>query len=198
MIENKKGLLIVISGPSGVGKGTVCKCLEEGNDNLFISISATTRKPRTGEVDGKQYYFYDVEKFQSMIENNQLMEWACFCDNYYGTPKEPVEKMLLEGKDVILEIEPQGAMKIMEQCPDAVFVFLFPPSMEELRNRLCGRGTEAEDVVEKRLERAKQELLMADKYNYYVVNDFIENSKNKIEAIITAEKANKERCKIIF
>ncbi len=198
MVENDKGLLVVISGPSGVGKGTVCKFLEENSDNIFISVSATTRQPRAGEVDGKHYYFYDVDKFKEMIKNNQLMEWACFCGNYYGTPKAPVEKMLLEGKDVILEIEPQGAMKIMEQYPQGVFIFLFPPSMDELKTRLCGRGTEDAAVIEQRLAIAKQELVLSDKYKYFVINNTVEDAKDKIESIIVAEKLKKERCKINF
>ncbi len=198
MVENNNGLLVVISGPSGVGKGTVCKFIKENSEELFLSVSVTTRGPRPGEVEGKDYTYCTEEEFHNMVKANQLLEYAQFCDNYYGTPKAPVEKMLSEGKNVILEIEPQGAMKIMKQFPDGVFIFLFPPSMEELERRLCGRGTESEEVIKQRLARAKEELLLSDKYQYFVINDDVSNAKSDIETIISAERKRKERCKVNF
>lgn len=198
MITNDKGLLLVISGPSGTGKGTVCKRLLEKNENIFLSVSATTRKPREGEIDGVSYHFYDEDKFKNLIAKNQFIEWAAFCDNYYGTPKAPVEENINKGKDVLLEIEIEGAMKVRSKYPEGVYIFLFPPSIETLADRLRGRGTETEDVIAKRLERAKQELEMCTKYNYYVVNDDLEKAVQEIEAIIVAEKARKERNTVNF
>ena len=191
-----KGKLFIISGPSGSGKDTVLSCLLSKHTEIKLSISSITRPMRNGEVEGQKYHFISREEFESMIENDQLLEHNVFVGNYYGTPKAPVEKMLAEGKDVILEIEPQGAMKVMDQYPEGVFIFIFPPSMEELRNRLRGRGTEEEDVIAKRLARAEQELTLAEKYSYYVINNTVEEAKTKIEAIISSEKLRKERCKI--
>lgn len=198
MIKNDKGLLLVISGPSGTGKGTLCKRLLEKNKDIFLSVSATTRKPREGEIDGVSYHFYDEEKFRELISENQFIEWAAFCDNYYGTPKAPVDENINNGKDVLLEIEIEGAMKVRAKHPEGVYIFLFPPSIEVLAERLKGRGTETADVIAKRLERAKQELQMCAKYNYYVVNDDLEKAVEEIEAIIIAEKARKERNQVNF
>ena len=193
MIKNDKGLLLVISGPSGTGKGTVCKRLLEKNDNIFLSVSATTRKPREGEIDGVSYHFYDEDKFRNLIAKNQFIEWAAFCDNYYGTPKAPVVENIENGRDVMLEIEIEGAMKVRAKHPEGVYIFLFPPSIEVLEERLKGRGTETDEVIAKRLARAKEEFKMCTKYNYYVVNDDLEKAVEEIEAIIVAEKARKER-----
>ncbi len=193
MIKNDKGLLLVISGPSGTGKGTVCKRLLEKNKDIFLSVSATTRKPREGEIDGVSYHFYDEDKFRNLIAKNQFIEWAAFCDNYYGTPKAPVMENIDNGRDVMLEIEIEGAMKVRAKHPEGVYIFLFPPSIEALEERLKGRGTETDEVIAKRLARAKEEFKMCTKYNYYVVNDDLEKAVEEIEAIIVAEKARKER-----
>jgi len=188
-----KGLLIVVSGPSGTGKGTVCKALIEKNNNIFLSVSATTRPPRKGEVEGVNYYFKSKEEFKTMIQNNEFMEWAVFCKNYYGTPRKAVEDMLNQGKDVILEIEVQGAMKIRSEYPEGVYIFMLPPSLEELRNRIMNRGTETEEVIHERLNTAKLEMEYMKKYNYIVVNDDIDKTVEKLEAIIIAEKCRIER-----
>ena len=198
MIKNDKGLLLVISGPSGTGKGTVCKRLLEKNKDIFLSVSATTRKPREGEIDGVSYHFYDEDKFRNLIAKNQFIEWAAFCDNYYGTPKAPVVENIENGRDVMLEIEIEGAMKVRAKHPEGVYIFLFPPSIEVLEERLKGRGTETDEVIAKRLARAKEEFKMCTKYNYYVVNDDLEKAVEEIEAIIIAEKARKERNQVNF
>lgn len=193
MIRNDKGLLLVISGPSGVGKGTVCSRLTE-DENIVTSVSATTRAPRTGEEHGKHYFFYDKEKFESMIKQGELMEWAQYCGNYYGTPRSFVESKINEGKNVILEIEVQGAMKIKEKHPEGVYIFILPPSLEELKSRITGRGTETEDVIEKRMAEVTRELSFGTEYQYYVENDTVDNAVRKIRAIIEAEQAKVERC----
>lgn len=191
---NDKGLLIVISGPSGVGKGTVRSALfeMEGHD-LEYSISMTTRKPRKGEVNGREYYFVTKEEFLKCIEEGKMLEYAEFVNNYYGTPLETVEKMLDSGKEVVLEIDVQGATQVREKMPDAVFIFIAPPSYDELLHRLIYRGTESRDVIEKRIEKAKREIDLAYMYDYIVVNDTVENAADKIIAIIRAEHAKVER-----
>ena len=188
-----KGLLLVVSGPSGAGKGTVCKALMEKYPEICMSVSATTRKPRPGEVDGVNYYFLEEEKFRSMIDNHEFIEWACFCQNYYGTPKKKVEDLLSEGKDVILEIEVQGAMQVKSKFPEGVFIFVMPPSLEELRNRLSGRGTESAEVVEERLKTALWECTNIEKYNYILINDDVDDATERFAAIIEAEKMRIER-----
>jgi len=196
LTNNRKGTLFVISGPSGTGKGTVIKALLENHkDDVFLSISATTRLPRDGETDGTHYYFKTQDEFQSMIENNGLLEWACFCGNYYGTPKKSVDDMLETGIDVILEIEIQGAMKLKEKDVCAKYIFILPPSFEELKQRLIGRQTEPPDVIEKRLETAKGELPYAQKYDYVVVNDDVEKAVCRIESIINAERCRVDKNK---
>ena len=184
-----KGLLIVVSGPSGCGKGTILAEILK-DEKFFYSISATTRNPRPGEVDGVNYHFLTKEKFENLIETDGMLEYASYCDNYYGTPKKPVEDMLNEGKHVILEIEVQGAMKIMEKCPDAKFIFILPPSLKELRRRLNKRGTESEDVIEKRLNEAIGEIKQAPKYNYALVNGELSVAVDDLLAIIRAEELN--------
>jgi guanylate kinase len=192
--SQEKGLLIVLSGPSGVGKGTVCAALRKRkNDNLIYSVSATTRKPREGEQEGVNYFFKTREQFQEMIENDDLLEWAEYVGNYYGTPRKFVEDMLNQGKDVILEIEVQGAMQVKEKFPEGIFIFLAPPDLKELRSRITGRGTESEESIMNRMEVAKGEIELMDQYNYVVVNDEVEKACQRIEAIVIAEHLKKER-----
>ena len=184
----KKGLLLVVSGPSGVGKGTICKEYLSKYDDCALSVSATTRAPREGEVDGVSYFFLSHDEFRKKIDAGGFLEHAVFCDNYYGTPKDAVMEKLDEGKNVILEIEVQGALQVRSHYPEAVFVFVIPPSMEELENRLRGRGTETDDVIAKRLERAKAEFKYIEKYNYTLTNDTVENAVCVLHSIIEAEK----------
>lgn len=189
-----KGMLIVVSGPSGCGKGTVLAEILK-SDKIFYSVSATTRSPRPGETDGVNYYFLTKEKFEKLIEEDGMLEYASYCGNYYGTPKKPVEDMLEQGKHVILEIEVQGAMKVMEKCPEAVFVFILPPSLKELERRLNKRGTEAEDIIKKRLSEAAGEIKQAHKYNYAVINGELEKAVDDLKAIIRAEELKAKNSK---
>ena len=191
---NKKGLLIVISGPSGVGKGTVRKALfeREGHD-LVYSVSMTTRKPRDGEVDGSDYYFVREEEFERQIENDNLLEYAKFVGNYYGTPFDKVEEQLENGNEVVLEIEVQGAIQVKAKKPDAVFIFIAPPSYEALEQRLRRRGTESEEIIKERLDKAHREIEQAPAYDYIVINDDVDNAADRIMAIIRAEHARCER-----
>lgn len=184
-----KGMLIVVSGPSGCGKGTILAEVLK-NDKFFYSISATTRNARPGETDGVNYYFLTKEKFENLIQNDGMLEYASYCGNYYGTPKKPVEDMLNQGKHVILEIEVQGAMKIKEKCPDALFIFILPPSLKELRRRLNKRGTESEEVIEKRLSEAAGEIEQAYKYDYAMINGELSVAVDDLLAIIRAEELN--------
>lgn len=195
----ERGLLIVLSGPSGVGKGTVCRVLrEEKDNNLQYSVSATTRKPREGEVEGVHYFFKTREQFEHMIEHKQLLEHAEFVGNYYGTPVEWVRETLESGKDVILEIEVQGAFQVKERFPEAVFLFLAPPSLQELRNRLVGRGTESEEVIKQRLLVAREEIELMDAYDYVVTNDEVDKAIDRIKAIVTAEHCKRERVASLY
>ncbi len=182
-----KGLLIVISGFSGAGKGTVVKRLVE-KYGYSLSVSATTRAPREGEVDGREYYFKTESEFQNLIDYNGFIEWAQYVDNYYGTPRKFVEQEMAQGRDVILEIEVQGAMNVKEQYPDAILVFVTAPSAASLKERLIGRGTETEAVVAKRLDRAKDESLDVEHYEYIVVNDEVEQCVDDINSIIVGRK----------
>jgi len=184
----RKGTLYVFTGPSGAGKGTLLSEIRRGDDRLFLSISATTRAPRPGEIDGVHYYFLKKADFENKISENAFLEYAGYVDNYYGTLAAPVDRMLEEGKDVILEIEVQGAMQVKTKRPDAVMVFIAPPSFEELAARLRGRGTEDEEKVQKRLSIAQQELKSIDHFDFVVVNDEIERAARELRAIIDARR----------
>ena len=181
-----KGKLFIISGPSGTGKGTICKALKEETD-IDISVSMTTRQPRTGETDGVSYYFVDKEKFRETIENDGLLEYAEVYGNYYGTPKAKVVEKLESGRDVILEIDIQGALKVKENYPEGVFIFILPPSMEELRKRITGRGTETEECINMRLSQTLKEISYIDKYDYCVINDEVKAATGRVRSIISAE-----------
>jgi len=183
-----KGLLIVVSGPSGAGKGTICKELLTNNSQIKVSISSTTRLPRTGEEDGVNYFFIDKNKFESMISNDEFLEYASVYDNYYGTPKEYVMNNLENGNDVLLEIDIVGALQIKERFEDAVFIFILPPSLEELKNRIIGRGTESPSDIEKRYGSAISEIKQVIKYDYAVINDDVAKAVQDIESIMSAEK----------
>ena len=186
----KRGMLIILSGPSGVGKGTVREELfKDESLNLAYSISMTTRKPRPAEKEGVDYFFVDEKTFTQKIADGGLIEWAKFVGNYYGTPKDYVEKLLAEAKNVVLEIEVQGALQVMKKCPDALTIFLVPPSMEELERRIRGRRTESEDIVMERLNKARKEIATKDQYKYVVENDDIMAAKEKIAKIIKEHKA---------
>ena len=188
----KLGVLSVISGFSGVGKGTIVKKLVAEED-YALSISATSRAPREGEVHGREYFFLTRDEFHSMIESDGLIEWAEYVNNFYGTPREYVEERLAEGKDVILEIEPQGALKIKEKYPEAVLIFIVPPNAKELENRLIGRGTEEADTIKMRLKRAAEETEYIDNYEYIVVNDNLDDAVRDIHHIIQAASHKKDR-----
>ena len=184
----KRGLLIVLSGPSGVGKGTVRAAIfSKGEQKFVYSISATTRSPRTGETDGVDYFFKTREEFEQMIQNKQLLEYAEYVGNYYGTPLEYVENTLATGKDVFLEIDVQGAIQVRELMPDGVFIFLTPPDLNELESRIVNRGTDSDEVIAKRMKTAREELELMKYYDYSVVNDTVDNAVQKIEAIIPTE-----------
>ena len=192
---NRKGLLLVVSGPSGAGKGTICKALLNKNDQIKLSVSATTRKPRNGEVHGVNYFFIEKEEFAKMIENGAFLEYAQIYDNFYGTPKAAIIECLEKGQDVILEIEMQGARQIKEVYPEGVFIFVLPPSLEELKSRIVGRGTETQEEIEKRFSCAFEEINQIVNYDYFIVNEDIEKSVSDVEAIICAEKNKVTRYK---
>jgi guanylate kinase len=189
----EKGILFILSGPSGVGKGTVRKELFERKTELRYSISMTTREKRPGEVDGVDYFYKTNEEFERLIAEGKLLEYAKFVNNYYGTPKEYVENTLNQGYDVFLEIEVQGAMQVKKNFPEGVFIFLFPPSLEELKNRIVNRGTENEEVILNRLKEARNEIDMMDSYDYVVVNDDVDRAVEKIQSIIQSEHCKRER-----
>ena len=182
---NHKGLLIVISGFSGAGKGTLMKKLLEDYQQYALSISMTTRAPREGEVDGREYFFSTREQFEDKIKQNGFIEHAQYCGNYYGTPKDYVEEQLEAGKDVILEIEIQGAMKVKEQFPDAVLLFVMPPSIALLHQRLVGRGTETEEVIVERLQRAEEEAVGIEDYDYIIINDDLDTCVKELHELLT-------------
>ena len=191
---NKRGILIVLSGFSGAGKGTVGKrIMEKYSDAYALSISMTTRSPRTGEKDGEHYFFVSREQFEQTIAENGLIEHAQYCGNYYGTPKEYVEKQLAAGKNVILEIEIQGALIVKEKNPETLLMFVTPPSAKELKTRLVGRGTETMEQIEARMKRAIDEAPIMDKYDYIVINDEVENCVDKIHELVDAAKHSADR-----
>lgn len=191
---SERGLLIVLSGPSGVGKGTVRKAILERDDNEFeYSVSMTTRPMRKGEVDGVDYYFRTKEEFEAMIEAGEMLEYAEYVGNYYGTPLTYVNKTLDEGKDVFLEIEVQGAQQVKEKVPDGVFIFLTPPDLAELKARIVGRGTDSPEVIEERMRVARQEIEMMALYDYAVVNDQVQNAVDRIKDIIVSEHYRVDR-----
>lgn len=190
----EKGLLIVLSGPSGVGKGTVRKEVFSQPDTAFeYSISMTTRAPREGEVDGVDYFFKSREEFEQLIKEEKLLEYAEFVGNYYGTPVDYVRQTLDSGKDVFLEIEVQGARQVRKKFPDGLFIFLVPPSLSELKNRIVTRGTETEDVINNRMNAAREELEMMNLYDYVVENDQVDRAVERIKAIVIAEHLRRER-----
>ncbi|MGI5901270.1 MAG: guanylate kinase [Desulfitobacteriia bacterium] len=191
-MKNKEGMLVVVSGPAGVGKGTICRELLQHLE-LEYSVSVTTRKPRPGETEGKEYYFRSREQFFQMVENNELLEWAEFCGNYYGTPKFHVEKILQQKKIMLLEIDIQGAEQVKKLYPQGVYIFIVPPSLKVLAERLYGRGTEPEEVIKHRLKKAAQELENIMEYNYIVENDYVSKAVEKIKSIIIAETCSTKR-----
>lgn len=194
LIMTERGLLIVLSGPSGVGKGTVRKAIFESDDNDFqYSISMTTRQMRPGEVDGVDYFFRSKEEFEELIAKGEMLEYAEYVGNYYGTPLSYVEETLAKGKDVFLEIEVQGAKQVKEKVPDGVFIFLTPPDLEELRSRIVGRGTDSLEVIDERMRVAKEEIEMMALYDYAVVNDEVPKAVKRIKEIIASEHFRVDR-----
>ena len=183
--------MFVISGTSGVGKGTIREALIEGRDDIHVSISASTRPPRPGEIDGVDYFFIDRDTFLKQVEDDQLLEWASVYSNLYGTPRDFVVNNLCNGRDVLLEIDIQGALQVKRKMPEGVFIFISPPSIEALAQRLCGRGKDSKQSIEERLASCEQEMQQMGQYDYVVVNDQVEKALKKVEAIIVAE-----RCRI--
>ncbi len=184
---SERGILIVVSGFSGSGKGTIMKEIMRRYDNYALSVSATTRKPRPGEEEGREYFFRSTEEFEKMIAKDELIEYARYVDNYYGTPRAYVEEQLEAGKDVILEIEIQGALKVKEKFPHTLLLFVPPPTAGELKSRLAGRGTETEDVIDFRMKRAKEEALGMDRYDYLLINDVVDECVEEMHQIIRGE-----------
>lgn len=197
----KRGILLVVSGFSGAGKGTLMKELVKRYENYALSISATTRSPREGEADGREYFFKSAEEFERMIAEDALIEYACYVGNYYGTPRAYVEEQLSRGQDVILEIEIQGARKVKKRFPDTLLLFVSPPSAEVLKVRLTGRGTETSEVIAQRLARAAEEAEGMEDYDYFVVNDVLEECVEQVHRIVEGERSrvfrNKERMEAI-
>ena len=189
---NKKGLLIVVSGPSGAGKGTICKEVLSRRDDIFVSTSATTREPRKGEVEGVNYFFITREDFEKKIEEEAFIEYAEVYTNLYGTPKHTVLEKLNKGENILLEIDIQGALQVKKRYPEGVFIFILPPSMKELKNRIIGRGSETPESLERRFSSAYEEIEFVNQYDYYIINDQVKKAADLMESIIDAE-----RCKVI-
>ena len=189
----KRGLLIVVSGPSGAGKDSVCNLLKEKNNNMWISISCTSREIRKGEEDGINYFYLTREEFENKIKNNDFLEYAIYNNNYYGTPLYKIEENLNKGIDVVLVIEVQGALKVKKIYPDAIFIFILPPSMEELKNRLIKRGTESTEKILERFKTAYKEINEISKYNYVIVNNILDEAVLKMQSIIVAERCRVDR-----
>ena len=189
----KKGLLIVISGASGTGKGTVCKELLTREPSIAYSVSATSRAPREGEQDGREYYFRTRAEFEAMIADGAFLEYADVYGNYYGTPLAPIEVRRAAGEYILLEIDTQGALNVMERCPDGTFIFLLPPSLEELQRRITGRGSESEESLARRLAAARDEILLGKRYRYAVLNDTVEAATDRIQTILAAERLRADR-----
>lgn len=194
----RNGLVVVISAPSGTGKGTLLKHLADINKNVRHSVSVTTRSPREGEIEGINYFFRTADEFKKMIENNELVEWDQYCENYYGTPRAYIDQSVEAGFDIFLEITVEGAINIRKQFPDCVLVFILPPSFEELKKRIIARGTEEASVIEKRLYQASKEITYVDRYDYIVVNDDIDRAVRDINIILMAEKLKCNRNKDIL
>lgn len=194
----KRGFLIIISGPSGTGKGTVCKELLEEKKDIFYSISATTRTPRTGERDGENYYFLKETVFRQMLERGEFLEWAKIYGNYYGTPTKKIIERLDKGQDVLLEIDAQGAKKIVEKMPEALLIYILPPSFKELEKRIRNRATDSEDVIKHRLSMAKKEIAEAFFYNYVIINEKITETVQLINAILTAQSLSVKHNKTLI
>lgn len=190
---SKRGLLVVYTGCSGVGKGTIMKEILAKEDDFRLSVSATTRDPRPGEIHGKDYFFVTKEEFEKMIDSDKFLEYATYTDNYYGTPKDAVEEMLSKGYNVFLEIEVQGGLQVLEKCPDCLSIFIIPPSMEELERRLRGRGTEEEAVIVKRMEAAKKEMTFKNRYDYIVMNDVVERAAEEVISIVRQEQDKRSK-----
>ena len=188
-----KGILYIISGPSGVGKGTICKAITKKRDDISVSVSATTRAPREEDVEGVTYFFKTVEDFRKMIADDKFLEWAEYNGDYYGTPLDLVNEKLDKGHDVILEIEVQGALKVMEKRPEAVTIFIAPPDEAALYERLRNRGSETEEQIERRVKAAEAELRQKDKYEYLVINDVLETAVSEVENIMKKAKENDEK-----
>lgn len=187
-----KGLLIVVSGPSGVGKGTVVRELVK-DENFVLSVSATTRQPRTGEQDGIAYHFLSKEQFEDLISEDALLEYACYCENYYGTPRAEILEQLNAGKNVILEIDIQGYENVRKKFPECVGIFIAPPSLDTLKERLKNRGTEIEDIIQKRISRAFEEISVACHYDYIIVNEFLDECVNDLKSVVRAEQLRASR-----
>lgn len=196
--QKTKGSLIVISGPSGSGKDSICERLKEYNENFWVSVSCTTRKPRDGEEEGINYYFRSKEEFENLIEKDELLEYAIYNEEYYGTPKKVINEYLNKGIDVILIIEVQGALKVKHKVPEATFIFIMPPTMKDLILRQKKRNSDSNDKIIKRFKRAYQEINELSKYNYVVVNDELDNATRKVNSIIIAQKCMVDKIEEVY